>query len=307
MNSIVTINNLKKSFCNNDVCIANDINLEIYKGEILTILGKSGSGKTTLLRMLCGLESPDSGAIYINDKAVFTPSLNLPPNQRGVAIVFQNYALLPHLSIGSNIAFGGNFSTQAIDEILTKTNLLELKDKYPHEISGGQQQRVALARAIIHKPTILLLDEPLSNIDTELRTTLRDELKMMIKKFNMTALLVTHDKEDAFFLSDRIAIMKEGDILQVGTPKEVYQKPANLYCANFLGKINHIQGSIYARAEDIELCENGIYEAFLKESIFCGSYYELVLEMNGNTIYCHTHQEVTKERVRFSLKRTISF
>ncbi len=234
MKKIVDIRNLRKVFCKGNICVANDINLSINEGEIFTILGKSGSGKTTFLRMIAGLETPDNGEIIIDGKEVFSKKENLQPKDRGVAVVFQNYALLPHLSISSNITFGSDASKADLEEVLEKTKLKGQENKLPHELSGGQQQRVALARAIITKPKILLLDEPLSNIDTELRAHLRVELKEMIKSFGITALFITHDKEDAFYLSDRIAIMHGGDILQIGTAKDIYHHPADLYCANFL-------------------------------------------------------------------------
>ena len=307
MKSLVTIRHLKKRFCKGNVCVANDINLDIREGEIFTVLGKSGSGKTTFLRMLSGLEKPDNGEICIDETIVFNEKIDVAPNARGVAVVFQNYALLPHLTIASNITFGGHFSADELQDILEKTNLLDIKTKYPHEISGGQQQRVALARALIHKPKILLLDEPLSNIDTELRSLLREELKVMIKSFGITALFITHDKEDAFYLSDRIAIMQGGDVLQIGTPKEIYYAPKNLYCANFLGKINHISENKYARAEDIELCENGAYEAVIKSVLFYGGYDEIILQRQGQEFYCHSRNDALKERqtVRFNLTRAI--
>jgi len=307
MKSIVTIRHLKKRFCKGNVCVANDINLDIREGEIFTVLGKSGSGKTTFLRMIAGLEKPDFGEICIDDAIVFNEKIDVVPNARGVAVVFQNYALLPHLSIASNITFGGNFSAETLQDVLEKTNLLDIKTKYPHEISGGQQQRVALARALIHKPKILLLDEPLSNIDTELRSLLREELKTMIKSFGITALFITHDKEDAFYLSDRIAIMQGGDVLQIGTPKEIYYQPKNLYCANFLGKINHIDTIIYARPENIVICEDGEYEAHVKSNLFYGAYYETILERNGQDFYVHSTNEALQEgkKVRFMVNHTI--
>ena len=308
MNSLVHIENLQKTFCKGNICVANNISLEIHEGEIFTVLGKSGSGKTTFLRMIAGLETPDRGAISINERVVFDAKTNVAPSSRGVAVVFQNYALLPHMSVEANIMFGGTFSAQDLHDILEKTNLLGQEKKYPHELSGGQQQRVALARALIHKPSILLLDEPLSNIDTELRAQLREELKRMIKSFGITALFITHDKEDAFYLSDRIAIMHGGDILQVGTPKEIYQTPNNLYCATFLGKLNHLFDTTYARPESIILEANGTHEARIKEVIFYGSYYEIVLEFNDHEIICNALKNgyTIGETVRFSLVDSFS-
>ena len=292
MKKIVQIKNLKKIFCKGNVCVANDIGLSINEGEIFTVLGKSGSGKTTFLRMIAGLEKPDSGEITIDDKLVFDKSTNLEPKDRKVAVVFQNYALLPHLSIASNIMFGSDATKEELEEVLEKTKLKGQENKLPHELSGGQQQRVALARAIINKPKILLLDEPLSNIDAELRVILRTELKEMIKAFNITALFITHDKEDAFYLSDRIAIMHGGEILQVGTAKEIYHNPVNLYCANFLGKMTQIDDNKYIRPEHIEICEDSYIKATIKDIIFYGSFYEIVAILeNKKEILIHSFDD----------------
>jgi iron(III) transport system ATP-binding protein len=291
MKKIVQIKNLKKVFCKGNICVANDINLFIEEGEIFTILGKSGSGKTTFLRMIAGLEIPDNGEIIIDEKVVFSQNTNLQPKDRGVAVVFQNYALLPHLSIASNITFGSKASKADLEEVLEKTKLKGQENKFPHELSGGQQQRVALARAIITKPKILLLDEPLSNIDTELRAHLRVELKEMIKSFGITALFITHDKEDAFYLSDRIAIMNGGDILQVGTAKDIYHNPVDLYCANFLGKITEISQNNYVRPEHIFITENGRFNAIIKSIVFYGSFYEIILKTENYELLIHSFDD----------------
>lgn len=294
MKKIVQIKNLKKIFCKGNICVANDINLFINEGEIFTILGKSGSGKTTFLRMIAGLETPDNGEIIIDEKEVFSKNKNLQPKDRGVAVVFQNYALLPHLSIASNITFGSKASKADLEDVLEKTKLKGQENKFPHELSGGQQQRVALARAIITKPKILLLDEPLSNIDTELRSHLRVELKEMIKLFGITALFITHDKEDAFYLSDRIAIMSGGDILQVGTSKDIYNHPADLYCANFLGKMTKISQNNYIRPEHIIISQNGRFEAIIKSIVFYGSFYEIIIKTNEMELLVHSFDDNLK-------------
>ena len=291
MKKIVDIKNLRKVFCKGNICVANDINLFINEGEIFTILGKSGSGKTTFLRMIAGLETPDNGKIIIDEKEVFSSVSNLQPKERGVAVVFQNYALLPHLSIASNITFGSDASKDDLEEVLEKTKLKGQENKLPHELSGGQQQRVALARAIISKPKILLLDEPLSNIDTELRSLLRVELKEMIKSFGITALFITHDKEDAFYLSDRIAIMHGGNILQVGNAKEIYHHPADLYCANFLGKMTKISENCYIRPEHINICPNGKYDAVIKSIVFYGSFYEIIIQTQNEELLVHSFDD----------------
>ena len=181
------------------------------------------------------------------------------------------------------------------------------ENKLPHELSGGQQQRVALARAIINKPKILLLDEPLSNIDTELRSHLRAELKEMIKAFNITALFITHDKEDAFYLSDRIAIMHGGDILQIGSAKEIYHHPADLYCANFLGKMIQIENNNYIRPEHIEICLDGNFEGIIKEIIFYGSFYEVTVITSGKELLVHSFNDYLEigQKIRYKFNGQI--
>lgn len=294
MNQIVQIKNLNKVFPKGNICIANNINLHINEGEIFTILGKSGSGKTTFLRMIAGLETPNSGEIIINKNIVYSKQKNLQPKDRQVAVVFQNYALLPHLSISSNITFGSTASKDDLEEVLEKTKLKGQENKLPHELSGGQQQRVALARAIINKPKILLLDEPLSNIDTELRAHLRTELKDMIKAFGITALFITHDKEDAFYLSDRIAIMAGGNILQTGNAKDIYHHPADLYCANFLGKMTQLSQNSYIRPEHIKITPSGEFEAIIKSIVFYGSFYEIIIIDKDKELLVHSFDDSLK-------------
>ncbi|MDH1976717.1 ABC transporter ATP-binding protein [Aliarcobacter butzleri] len=307
MNEIVQIKNLKKIFCKGNICVANKINLSIKEGEIFTILGRSGSGKTTLLRMISGLETPDNGEIIIDNKVVFSEDTNVEPKNRKIAIVFQNYALLPHLTIASNITFGSDASKKDLEEILKKTKLKGQENKFPHELSGGQQQRVALARALINKAKILLLDEPLSNIDTELRTHLRAELKEMIKAFNITAIFITHDKEDAFYLSDRIAIIYGGDILQVGTSKEIYNNPVDLYCANFLGKITKIDENSYIRPESIKISQDGKTEGLIKDIIFYGSFYEITVLADEKHFILHSFDDTLEigQKVNLSFENKI--
>ncbi|WP_323592600.1 ABC transporter ATP-binding protein [Aliarcobacter butzleri] len=307
MNEIVQIKNLRKVFCKGNICVANKINLSIKEGEIFTILGRSGSGKTTLLRMISGLETPDNGEIIIDNKVVFSEDTNVEPKNRKIAIVFQNYALLPHLTIASNITFGSDASKEDLEEILKKTKLKGQENKFPHELSGGQQQRVALARALINKAKILLLDEPLSNIDTELRTHLRAELKEMIKAFNITAIFITHDKEDAFYLSDKIAIIYGGDILQVGTSKEIYNNPIDLYCANFLGKITKIDENSYIRPESIKISPDGKIKGLIKDIIFYGSFYEITVLADEKHFILHSFDDTLEigQKVNLSFENKI--
>ena len=304
MNKIVQIKNLQKVFSKGNICISKDISLDIYQGEIFTILGKSGSGKTTFLRMISGLEDPDDGEIIIDDNIVYSKNVNIQAKNRQVAVVFQNYALLPHLSIASNITFGSSTSKAQLEDVLEKTKLKGQENKLPHELSGGQQQRVALARAIINKPKILLLDEPLSNIDTELRAHLRSELKEMIKAFGITALFITHDKEDAFYLSDRIAIMNDGNILQTGTSKDIYHHPIDLYCANFLGKMTQLSSNTYIRPEHIEISKDGQFDAVIKSIVFYGSFYEIVIISKNKELLVHSFDDTLKTRQMIKYKFT---
>ena len=240
--SKIVLKNLSKIF--GDVKAVDCLNLEINEREFVTFLGPSGCGKTTTLRCLSGLEEPDGGEIYIDDKCIFSIEKNIftHPGRRGLGLVFQNYALWPHMKVGQNIAFGlrqmssqKDLVQQKVGDILKTVGLSDYQDRYPHELSGGQQQRVALARMIVNKPDIFLFDEPLSNLDAKLRMKLRSELKHLHLDLGATTVYVTHDQVEALALSDKIVIMKDGIIQQVGTPYEVYHFPANLFVADFMG------------------------------------------------------------------------
>ncbi len=227
------------------VIAVNKVSFRVKDGEIISLLGPSGCGKTTTLRIIAGLTMPDEGQVLLGDKDI----THLPPEQRGMGMVFQNYALWPHMTVYDNVAFPLKARGLPQDEIdkrvkeaLEMVRLYELRDRYPHQLSGGQQQRVALARAIAVQPKVLLLDEPLSNLDAKLREDMRFELRELQKKLGITAVYVTHDQAEALALSDRIAVMNAGRIMQIGTPKEIYEEPANTFVADFIGKINFIEG-----------------------------------------------------------------
>ena len=207
-----------------DVVAVDHINLEIKDGEMVTLLGPSGCGKTTTLRMISGFEYPTSGNVFIGDRDV----AKIPPNKRGISMVFQSYALFPHLNIWENIAYGLRVAKLPQDEIIRRTNdvveLMQLKGmekRFPNQLSGGQQQRVALARAVVIEPSVLLFDEPLSNLDAKLRESMRDELRALQQRLGITSLYVTHDQSEAMAISDKVVIMKDGVICQQGTPQEV--------------------------------------------------------------------------------------
>jgi iron(III) transport system ATP-binding protein len=224
----------------------NHIDLDIADGELVTLLGPSGCGKTTTLRMISGFEYPTAGQILIGGKDVAT----VPPNRRGISMVFQSYALFPHMSIWENIAYGLKVQRLPKNEVIARTNkavelmqLSGMESRFPNQLSGGQQQRVALARAIVIEPMVLLFDEPLSNLDAKLRVHMRDELRSLQKRLGITSLYVTHDQSEAMAISDRIVIMKDGDLMQMGSPKEIYEYPANKFVANFIGTANFIPGT----------------------------------------------------------------
>ncbi len=222
----------------NTVALAG-VSIEVEKGELFTLLGPSGCGKTTLLRIIAGFEIPDRGRVYFDDEDVTF----VKPDKRGAVMVFQNWALWPHMTVYENVAYGlklRKMPKHVIDskvrEILKLVGLEGTEDRYPHQLSGGQQQRVALARALVVEPRVLLLDEPLSNLDAKLRIRMREEIRRIQRRLGITTIYVTHDQEEAMAISDRIAVMNRGRVLQIGTPEEVYRSPRNLFVATFVGR-----------------------------------------------------------------------
>lgn len=246
--AFIEIRNLFKKFGN--VIAVNNVNLEIQKGEILTLLGPSGCGKTTTLRCIAGLEKPDAGDVIIDGQPMFSQGF-IPPAKREIGMVFQNYAVWPHMRVFDNIAYGlklqkipASAIKEKVAEILASVDLTGLGDRYPGQLSGGQQQRVALARALIRNPKVLLLDEPLSNLDAKLREKMRFEIKSLVRRMHITTVYVTHDQAEAMVISDRIAIMDKGNIAQVGSPEEIYKRPASRFVADFIGTTNFIAGEV---------------------------------------------------------------
>ena len=226
------------------------IDLDIANGALLALLGPSGCGKSTTLQLLAGFEEPTEGAIWADDQLLSSPRGSVPPERRGVSLVFQNYAVWPHKTVAENVAFGlklqkltaGELRVR-LDEALQAVHLTSLRDRYPAELSGGQQQRVALARALAVRPRILLLDEPLSNLDTHLREEMRFEIRRVHELLGITTVLVTHDQADALSTADVVAVMNAGRIEQVGTPQELYAKPGNAFVATFIGCNNELRGT----------------------------------------------------------------
>jgi spermidine/putrescine ABC transporter ATP-binding subunit len=230
-----------------DAVAVDDVSFEVQPGEFLTMLGPSGCGKTTLLRIIAGFIDPSAGDIYINDERITA----IPAHKRHTGMVFQNYALFPHMTIFDNLAYGLRLRKLSREDIAVKVNqaleLIRLEgygDRYPRQLSGGQQQRVALARAIIINPDVLLLDEPLSNLDYKLRLTMRNEIRRIQRDTGITTVFVTHDQAEALTMSDRIVILSKGRIMQIGRPGEVYENPSNKFVADFIGEANFFDGTV---------------------------------------------------------------
>ncbi|MCG3139871.1 MAG: Spermidine/putrescine import ATP-binding protein PotA [Anaerolineae bacterium] len=245
--SFLELSNIRKQFSNVATPAVQDFNLKVEKGEFVSFLGPSGCGKTTTLRMIAGFEHPTSGSIVINGKNV----IGVPANKRKIGMVFQSYALFPNMTVADNIGFGLRVAKRPKAEIEPRVaemlKLIHLSDKgkrYPAQLSGGQQQRVALARALAIKPELLLLDEPLSALDAKIRVSLRNEIRAIQRQTGVTAIYVTHDQEEAMSLSDRIVVMSDGRMEQVGTPFEIYNFPQTQFVASFVGTLNQVQARV---------------------------------------------------------------
>jgi putative spermidine/putrescine transport system ATP-binding protein len=243
--TFLSIQNVRKAF--GATTVVQDFNLDVERGEFVSFLGPSGCGKTTMLRIVAGFEEPSAGMVMVGGKDV----TNLKPNQRDIGMVFQAYALFPNLTVAQNIGFGLKVagvpraeSDARVAEMLSIIKLPEFGNRYPYQLSGGQQQRVALARALAPKPKLLLLDEPLSALDAKVRVSLREEIRGIQKKLGITTIFVTHDQEEALSMSDRIVVMYGGKAEQVGTPFEIYNKPATKFVANFVGTLNVLEATV---------------------------------------------------------------
>ncbi|MFN3285571.1 MAG: ABC transporter ATP-binding protein [bacterium] len=250
--SSITLRGLTKRF--GPVAAVQQLDLEIQEGELVTLLGPSGCGKTTTLRLIAGLEVPDAGEVLFSGRAVTA----LPPERRNVGIVFQSYALFPHMTVWQNVAFGLEMRREPprlirdrVAAILDRVQLRRLEHRYPHQLSGGQQQRVALARALVMNPAVLLLDEPLANLDARLREDMRFYIRQLQREVGITTVYVTHDQAEAMVLADRIAIMRDGRLQQIGPPEEIYRRPRSAWVAEFVGLSNFIPGRVTGR-------ENGL-------------------------------------------------
>ncbi len=270
----VLIENLEKRFGETRALL--DINLKINDREFFFLLGPSGCGKTTLLRTIAGFYTPDRGKIYFGERLMN----DVPPHKRNTGMVFQNYALWPHLTIGQNVAYGlevrglnQNKIKDKVHEVLDIVQMEEYAERTPNQLSGGQQQRVALARALVIEPDVLLLDEPLSNLDARLRLEMRSEIRRIHDKTKITTIYVTHDQKEALSMADRIALMRDGSIEQVGDPRSIYRTPANKFVADFIGETNWLEGEVVEKKTDglVVKTEVGVFETAQTSNIPIGA------------------------------------
>ena len=326
----IELNSVTKTYVGTAKPAVNNLCLSVEKGCIVTLLGPSGCGKSTTLRLIAGFERAETGSISLAGKVVSDINRWVPPENRGVGMVFQDYALFPHLDVFNNIGFGYKAPDrcQRITEVMEMVNLKGYEKRYPHELSGGQQQRVALARALARKPVVVLLDEPFSSLDADLRVHMRLEVKRIIKEAGTTAVFVSHDQKDALAISDQIVVMHEGIIQQKGTPREIYQYPENVFVATFVGQSNILEGRlgqdeksvvtdlgmipchhthdlkageevyISVRPDSLEVDPEGSIKGYIKEKTFTGESIDAVVEVvldNGSRQDLLTHIHPEKE------------
>lgn len=252
------VRNIIKQFHGSGHSAVNDISFELHEDEILALLGPSGCGKTTTLRLIAGLERLDSGLIRLNDRIVASESVFIPPEQRGLGMVFQDHALFPHKTVFENIAFGlrGKKASDAkttVGEMLHLVGLLPLSKRYPHELSGGERQRVALARALAPHPVLLLMDEPFSSLDADLRIEMREHVRSILKAMRTTVIFVTHDQEEALFMGDRLAVLQKGQLEQIGTPEEIFHGSNTRFVAEFMGNSDFLKGKVVSGGIQTEI------------------------------------------------------
>ena len=333
---IIRVEGVAKAY--GDHQVHKDLTLAIKKGECFTLLGPSGCGKTVLLRMIAGFESPDAGKIYIDDTLVSDADdshQEIPPENRGLGVVFQDYAVWPHMTVFDNVAYPLKIAKRPKDEIKKKVmDMIEivgmhgLEKRLPSELSGGQQQRVALARALVMEPSVLLFDEPLSNLDAKLRIYMRNEIHKIQRKVGITSIYVTHDQSEAMSLSDRIIVMNNGNIEQMGTPHEIYAKPATPFVADFIGMANITTGKVAAvngdkltveflgitatksgkgklqtgdvckivtRPEGLKLSRTGAIPCQVISSVFMGESQDYVITAQNQTLQVKEYNPINKE------------
>lgn len=295
----IRIKNAMKKY--GDFVAIPDVSLDIARGEFFTLLGPSGCGKTTLLRMIAGFNTIEGGEFYFGDRLIN----DLEPAKRNIGMVFQNYAIFPHLTVRKNVAFGltnRKLDKETIQKQTTKfirlMRIEEYADRIPEKLSGGQQQRVALARALAIEPEVLLMDEPLSNLDAKLRVEMRDVIKEIQNRLRITTVYVTHDQEEAMAVSDRIAVMDHGRIQQIGTPKALYQRPANLFVATFLGRSNIMHAEIYQEGDIKGIIFDRGYKLPMTNLIEVEPGQKVIVSVRPEELVIHNEQHEQKECLR---------
>ncbi|MEM6684784.1 MAG: ABC transporter ATP-binding protein [Bacteroidota bacterium] len=315
MEAFITIKSLTKSFNNTQQPVVNDVHFSLKKGSITAIIGESGSGKTTLTRLISGLETPDAGSIELNATIVNDATTFVPVEKRKVGMVFQDYALFPHLTVAQNVSYGisnKKDKKQRVTEVLQLVDLIGFETRYPHQLSGGQQQRVALARALAPKPALLILDEPFSNLDVVLKLQLRNEIFNILKTEEVTSIFVTHDTQDAIAIADTIIVLKDGKIVQQGSADALYTHPTTSYVAALFNPI-HIFSAEELRFFNFKASERTTYAVRLHDfstdkkaeytfttkitrSLFLGNHYRHTITLpNNNTITFHTDTALSGE------------
>ena len=326
---MLNIHSLSKSFNRGKTFALQDISFSLHKGDVCAIVGESGSGKTTLVRLIAGLERPDGGAIELNGNLISSTKTFVPPEKRNVGLVFQEYALFPHLSVLENVTYGiskmKDKKNRAL-EMLELVGLDSLEDRYPHQLSGGQQQRVALARALAPNPSLLILDEPFSNLDAMLRMQLRSQVFEIIKRTGVTALFVTHDTQDALSVADEILILQEGKIIQKDVAAKLYKSPNSIYVASLFGNTIQLNNALQKafkcplssecchalRNESFSInteCEYVTHARVLKQT-FLGESVQLLLKLeNGEKLTVHTKERNVAEHIRigFNFRDVLQF
>lgn len=326
---MLKVESLSKSFDKGKSFALKDVSFHLNESDVYAIVGESGSGKTTLIRLIAGLETPDTGTIEINGKLVSSIKKNVAPEKRNIGFVFQEYALFPHLKLVENVMYGLSKmknKEQRANEVLKLVGLLELKDRYPHQLSGGQQQRVALARALAPNPSLLILDEPFSNLDAMLRAQLRNEVFEIVKKAGVTAIFVTHDTQDALAVADEILILQHGKLVQKDAAANLYSKPSSVYVASLFGNTIQLSKEIQSafecplkadcchaiRNENIAIndeCDYVTHATVLKKT-FMGSDTQLLLRLdNGEHLTVVTKHNYVDGRITigFNSKDVLEF
>jgi iron(III) transport system ATP-binding protein len=313
---LLTVSNLHCSF--GSFKAVDQASFTINEGEAFALLGESGCGKTTILRAIAGLEMPTSGEIHNFDRCFFGPQVNLPGNERQIGFIFQDYAVFPHLTVSENILFGVKQDhSRILQDMITLLELQGHEKKMPHQLSGGQLQRVAIARTLAAKPALVLMDEPFSNLDAHLGRCLRNEIQQIFKANNITSILVTHNQEEAFAFADKVAVMKNGKILQLGSPHELYFEPVSEQVAQFIGEPQFIPGEasgdsvesivgslplrkpasgpvrILLRPENLELIPNDSADFTIKSIKFLGNIKKITLTNNSDELFVHTAPHCT--------------